>query len=78
MVVTLKGKSHLTIIKFNKINIKKVGKYKFIIKNLNVIKIKQEIKKITKIKKINFFTLRGLRVSRQIVFKRKGKKSSYI
>ena len=35
-------------------------------------------KKIIKIKKLNFYTLRGLRLSKQIIFKRKGKKGTHI
>lgn len=34
--------------------------------------------RITKIKPINVYTLRGIRLSKQIIRKRKGKKSSYI
>ena len=35
-------------------------------------------RKILKIKKINDYTNRGLRLSRQIIIKRKGKKGSFV
>jgi ribosomal protein L6P/L9E len=68
----------MTLYKFRKIQIKKSGKYKFILKGLNQYNLKNTALNITKIKPINVYTLRGLRISRQLVFKRKGKKGSYI
>lgn len=72
------GKSHITIFKLKKIKLKKITKYKFILKNLNFMKLKTNAMKITKIKPVNVYTLRGIRLSKQIIRKRKGKKSSYI
>jgi hypothetical protein len=72
------GRSHITIFKFKKIQIKKSGKYKFILKNLNPKSLKITALNVVNIKPINVYTLRGLRLSRQLVFKRKGKKGSYI
>jgi len=72
------GKSHITLFKLRKIKLKKITKYKFILKNLNFMKLKTNATKITKIKPINVYTLRGIRLSKQIIRKRKGKKSSYI
>ena len=67
------GRSHLTLFK-----LKKITKYKFILKSLNFWKLKTNAIKITKIKPINVYTLRGIRLSNQSISKRKGKKSSYI
>lgn len=72
------GKSHITFFFFKKLILKKISKYKFIIKGPNYFNIKNTAVKISKIKPINVYTLRGLRLSRQKIFKRKGKKGSYI
>jgi ribosomal protein L6P/L9E len=72
------GRSHMTFFKLKKIKLKKITKYKFILKNLNLSKLKANSMKITRIKPINVYTLRGIRLSKQIIRKRKGKKSSYI
>jgi hypothetical protein len=61
-----------------KIKKKKISKYKFMIFGLKKNKIINLSKFICNIKKVNFYTLRGLRSSRQIIFKRKGKKGTYI
>lgn len=72
------GKSHITFFFFKKLILKKISKYKFIIKNPNPFNLKNTAVKITKIKPINVYTLRGLRIARQTIYKRKGKKGSYI
>lgn len=72
------GKSHMTFFKLKRIKLKKITKYKFILKNLNFNKLKTNASKITRIKPMNVYTLRGIRLSKQIIKKRKGKKSSYI
>lgn len=72
------GRSHKTFILLKKTLKKRINKYKFILMGLNKNKILIISKKITNIKKINKYTLRGLRLSRQIIYKRKGKKGTYI
>jgi ribosomal protein L6P/L9E len=72
------GRSHITFFKLKRIKLKRITKYKFILKNLNFSKLKTNSMKITKIKPVNVYTLRGIRLSKQIIRKRKGKKSSYI
>lgn len=72
------GRSHITFYKLKKIKLKKINKYKFIIKSFNLSKLKKIASKITYIKTVNLYTLRGIRISRQFISKRKGKKSSYI
>lgn len=72
------GRSHKTFMLFKFVMVKRINKYKFIIKGLKKEKLIENSKKITNIKPINFYTLRGLRKSRQIIFKRKGKKGTYI
>lgn len=72
------GRSHKTFISFKKIIMKKINKYKFILKSLNKNKVLNNTNKVVSIKPLNLYTIRGLRNSRQIVFKRKGKKGTYI
>jgi len=72
------GRSHKTFIFFKKIFLKKISKYKFILKSINKSKISVNSEMTRGIKPLNVYTLRGLRISRQIIFKRKGKKGTYI
>lgn len=72
------NKSHINILFLKKIILKKIIKNKFILINKNKKKNKDLSKLILSIRKINLYTLRGLRNSKQIIYKRKGKKSSYI
>lgn len=72
------GRSHITYYKLKKIKLKKINKYKFLLKSFNLSKLKKTASNITFIKPMNLYTLRGIRLSRQYIYKRKGKKSSYI
>jgi hypothetical protein len=72
------GRSHITFYKLKKLKLKRLNKYKFILKSFNLSKLKRYASNITYIKPVNVYTLRGIRVSRQHISKRKGKKSSYI
>lgn len=71
------GHSHDTIFIFRWVLVKKPHKYKFIILNNNVKTLKILNRQILKIKPLNVYTKRGLRNFRQVIYKRKGKKSSY-
>lgn len=72
------GHSHLNILFIKNFKLKKCGKYKLTLKSTLFNKINVLAKKITNIKPVNVYTNRGIRISRQIIFKRKGKKGSYI
>jgi ribosomal protein L6P/L9E len=72
------GKSHKSIFVYNNLKIKKLSKYKFILLKNNFNNLKKICYKLIKIKQINEYTNRGLRSSRQIIIKRKGKKGSFI
>jgi ribosomal protein L6P/L9E len=72
------GRSHMTFYKLKKIKLKKVNKYKFVLKSFSLSRLKKDASNITYIKPVNVYTLRGIRVSRQHISKRKGKKSSYV
>ena len=71
------GHSHNTIIMFRSIILKKPHKYKFLVFSNSKKKLIFLNKMILNIKPINIFTKRGLRNSRQIIFKRTGKKAGY-
>lgn len=72
------GNSHKSIILYKNLKIKKIKKYKLILYKNNLHNLKKTINKIINIRKINDFTNRGLRKSRQIIIKRKGKKGSFV
>jgi len=72
------GSSHINIFYIKNMMIKKISKYKFILKSNNLKNINQTAKKIVNIRKVNFYTLRGLRQSRQFIIKRKGRKGTFI
>lgn len=72
------GRSHKTFMLLNKIKRKRINKYKFLLIGLNKKNVINNSINITNIKPINIYTLRGLRSSSQIIFKRKGKKGTYI
>jgi ribosomal protein L6P/L9E len=72
------GSSHINIFLIKNTIIKKINKYKFILKSNNNNRLNTLVKKITKIRSINFYTLRGLRNSRQQIIKRKGRKGTFM
>jgi hypothetical protein len=72
------GASHINTFLIKDTLIKKINKYKFILKSTNTVGLNNLSKQIVKIRKINFYTLRGLRKSRQILIKRKGRKGTFM
>jgi ribosomal protein L6P/L9E len=72
------GTSHKTIVQYKNTKLNILGKYKFILLNSNYHSLQNVIKKTLYIKYINIYTLRGLRLSKQIILKRTGKKGSYV
>lgn len=71
-MVLLFNRAHTTTLWWKNIFIKKLKKYKIYIKYNNVQR--NIVNVITGIRPINIFTKKGLRKSRQILFKKKGKK----
>jgi ribosomal protein L6P/L9E len=71
------GHSHNTIVVFRSVLLKKPHKYKFLIFSNSKRKLNFLNEMILNIKPINIFTKRGLRNSRQTIFKRTGKKAGY-
>ena len=74
------GHSHINYVFINnsKTRVKRLGKYKYVLKSKNDLKMNLFLKKICNIKPINIYTKRGIRLGKQIIYKRKGKKSTYI
>lgn len=74
------GHSHINYVFINNstTRIKRLGKYKYTFKCKNRLKMNVLLKQICEIKPINMYTKRGIRLGRQFIFKRKGKKSTYI
>jgi hypothetical protein len=70
------NKSHFNIVYFNNILLKKLKKTKLIIYTTNLKHLYYLTNIILNIRKVNIFTLKGLRLSRQIIYKKIGKKSS--
>lgn len=71
-LILLFNRSHTTILWWKNTFIKKIKKYKLYIKYNNTNKT--IIQTLLCIRPINIFTKKGLRTSRQILFKKKGKK----
>jgi hypothetical protein len=71
-MVLLFNRAHTTTIWWKNIILKKLKKYKIYIKYNN--RFENFIKTILNVRYINIFTKKGLRKSRQIVMKKKGKK----
>jgi hypothetical protein len=72
------GASHINTFLIKNMLIKKINKYKFILRSTNIVELNNLSKQIVKIRKINYYTLRGLRKSRQILIKRKGRKGTFM
>lgn len=72
------GASHINTFLIKNTLIKKINKYKFILKSINIKELNKLSKQIINIRKINYYTLRGLRKGRQILIKRKGRKGTFM
>ena len=70
------NKSHFNIFIYKNILFKKIKKNKLILKSSNNNFMFNLLKTITNIRNINLYTLKGIRISRQVVYKKIGKKSS--
>lgn len=66
------NKSHLCVIWWKNVHFKKYKKYKTYIRSINLIN--NTVNKILKIRMIDVFTKKGLRLSRSTIYKKKGKK----
>lgn len=69
--------SHVNTIIFKEAKLKQKKKNKFLIKTWNFWNLKKTMEKVINIRGLNVFTKRGLRVNRQVVYKKTGKKSNY-
>lgn len=71
-LVLLFNRSHTTVMWWSNIVLRKLKKYKIYLKYDN--KNKNIVNTILNVRSVNVFTKKGLRLSRQILFKKKGKK----
>jgi len=72
------GRSHLTSVWFKGMSIKRLHKYKLFIASSSSHRMYLVQKFVNTIRQLNIYTKRGLRLSRQKVIKKIGKKSSYV
>ena len=70
------NRSHINFIKWNNIIIKKLKKTKIIICSTNFKYINESSNSIIRNRELNIFTKKGLRLSRQLIFKKVGKKTT--
>ena len=70
------NKSHINFITWNNIIVKKLKKTKIILCSSNYKYIDKSADSIIKNRKLNIFTKKGLRLSRQLIFKKVGKKTT--
>lgn len=70
------NKSHLSFFIWNNLILKKLKKTKLIVCSSNFIKFDLICNKIVNVRKLNIFTKKGLRLSRQLIFKKVGKKTT--
>lgn len=70
------NKSHKEILTWKNIFLKKLRKTKIIIKSSNTFLLNKISNKLVLIRKINIFNKKGLKISKSIKYKKRGKKSS--
>lgn len=71
------GKTHIQFFSLKKILIHRITKYKFMLQNTNKEKLNNLAIRMMRVRKINFYTMRGIRLSKMILIKRKGRKGAW-
>jgi len=71
------GSSHIQLFILKKIFLKKLSKYKFLLKSPNLNNLLKLSNKMINVRKINFYTLRGIKGTKAILIKRKGRKGAW-
>lgn len=69
------GHSHMYMMFLQQLSIKKISKFKYFFKSTDLRLITKLSNELKRIKPMNKYTLRGLRLGRMILIKRKGRKS---
>lgn len=72
------GVSHIQIFLLKYLFLKKLSKYKFLLKSSNLMNLNKIGNKMVNIRKINFYTLRGIRNTKSVLIKRKGRKGVWV
>ena len=70
------NKSHKEMLIWKNIFLKKLRKTKIIIKSSNIFSLNNISDKIVSVRRINIFNKKGLKISKSIKYKKRGKKSS--
>ena len=70
--------SHMNLIRIINFKIKRIGNYRYLLLGVNKQKLKKTAFLVKSVRKNDLFTKRGLRLAKQIIIKKKAKKSSYI
>ena len=71
--------SHINLVYIGKKHIlKKIGKYKFMLISKHFEILKNDTRNIANIRHADLFTKRGLRIGRENIIKKQGKKSAYM
>jgi len=70
------NKSHINFIKWNNMLVKKLKKTKILICSSNFKYIDSSARTVVNCRKLNIFTKKGLRLSRQLIYKKVGKKTT--
>jgi ribosomal protein L6P/L9E len=71
------GHSYPTFVKLTDVKQIQFNKYKIFFKVINFLKKKFTLKKILNIRPWNQYTQRGIRFNKQLIYKKKGKKSTF-
>ena len=70
--------SHIHLAHIHNCKLKRIGKQKYIFMSSNWIFLKKICKKMQEIRPNDLFTKKGIRLGRQIILKKRGKKVTYI
>lgn len=69
------GHSHLYLLFMQQLHYKRFNKYRYIFYTKNKVVLDETIRRVVAVRPINVYTLRGLRATKMLVIKRKGRKS---
>lgn len=69
--------SHINVIILKNAKLKQRKKNRFIIKTWDKYNLVKAFKQIVSIRSLNIYTKRGIRIAKQVVFRKTGKKSNY-
>jgi hypothetical protein len=71
------GYSHTVYLYTNKVQMTRLSRLKYFLLGVTSYDVRRMFKKIISWKSLNIFTTRGIRVSKQLIYKKRGKISAY-